>query len=155
MEMINLDRTSFHPQRSFIWVASISIFIFLSWAFLFHWTGVHHASIMRNIFTGEVKVDTIPGPQLSAPWVQVSRIDTRPRRMCIDCDCRVLNCKLVQFKPSGYRDFVDREGFSYWWWSNRISYNSGSDKTYRGMDWILRGYSFDNIDYKFINVTKE
>jgi len=130
-------------------------FILLGWGFLFHWTGVHHASIMRNIFTGEVSVDTIPGPQLSPPWVQISRIDTRPRRICIDCSCRVLNCKLVQFDPQGWREFVDREGFEWWWWSNRISFNSGGEVTYRGQDWILRGYAFEGGDYSFIKVYKE
>jgi hypothetical protein len=138
-------------NRSAIFLIPLSL-IFLGWAFLFHWTGVHQASIMRNIVTGVVSVDTISGPQLSPPWVQVSQIDTRPQRLCIDCDCRVLNCKLAQFVPSGWKEFVDREGFSYWWWSNRISFNSGSDRTYRGQDWILRGYAFEGSEFTFISV---
>jgi hypothetical protein len=125
------------------------------WLMFFHWTGVHEISIRRNIVTGEVSIDSIAGPEITAPWVQVSTIDIRPRRLCVDCDCRALNCKLVEFVPSKWKGFVEREGFRYYWLSNRISFNSGSEKTYRGMDWILRGYAFDQQSHTFIKTTKE
>jgi hypothetical protein len=61
-----------------------------------------------------------------------------------------MNCILVSFNIQGWKEFVDREGFEYWWWYNRFSFNSGSNREYRGMDWILRGYTFDNTNYSFI-----
>ena len=131
------------------WISLGTIPIIL-WLFCFHWTAVHEIGIRRNLFTGTLSLDNQPGPELTYPWVQVSKIDTRPRRLCVECDCKNINCRLVSFNPQGWKEFVEREGFGYWWWSNRISFNSGSDKEYRGMDWILRGYVFDNQGYIFL-----
>ena len=49
---------------------------------------------------------------------------------------------LVSFDPNGWREFVNNEGFYYYWWSNRISFNMGYDDEYRGMKDLIRGYSF-------------
>lgn len=114
------------------------------WIGFIHWTNVHQVAIKRNIFTGEMSIDTIPGINISAPWVQVSRIDVRPVRVCVDCSCRNINCRLVTFKHEYWKDFVDKEGFRYYWWANRFSINIGNREEYRGMKNILRGYSFDD-----------
>lgn len=134
--------------------AALSILIAL-WLFLFHWTGIHEVGIRRNIFTGELSLDSTAGFEITAPWVQVSLIDTRPQRMCVECDCRSLSCKLVEFNPDGWKQFVENEGFRYYWLSNRISFNSGSDEEYRGMDWVIRGYAFSETAYPFIKIMKE
>ena len=99
-------------------------------------------------------IDTIPGYNITAPWVQVSRIDTRPQRVCVDCDCRNLNCQLASFDPDGWEEFVRYEGFRYYWWSNRFSFNPGHKNEYRGMNDILRGYAFDGKEYPFIKREK-
>lgn len=137
-------------KLSRILIMSVS-FIFLFWLFFVHWTNVQQIAITRNIFTGELKIDTFPGIQISSPWTQVSRIDIRPVRVCVDCECRNMNCKLISFDINGWRNFVEKEGFRYYWWSNRISFNFGNKEEYRGMKNILRGYSFDS-EYKFIKV---
>jgi hypothetical protein len=54
---------------------------------------------------GTVTCDTTRGMKLSAPWILVSVIDTRPR-VCIDCSCRNITCKLVYFNPKEYKIFV-------------------------------------------------
>jgi hypothetical protein len=136
--------------------ASGALIILLTlWIACFHWTGVHQIAISRNVFTGEVTVDSIAGFNFSLPWVQVSRIDIRPHRLCIDCDCRALNCRLIEFDKSGWLDFVNREGFRYYWWSNRFSYNNGAKQEYRGMAFILRGYMSDDQPHPFLKITKE
>ena len=135
------------------WIFSF-LGIFFFWLFFFHWTGVHQAAICRNFITGEMWIDTIPGYNITAPWVQVSRIDTRPQRVCVDCDCRNLNCQLVSFDPDGWEEFVRYEGFRYYWWSNRFSFNPGHKNEYRGMNDILRGYAFDGKEYPFIKREK-
>jgi hypothetical protein len=142
-------------NRYFKILAIGSITALLIWSLLFHWTGIHQIAIKRNLITGVIEIDSIAGINVSVPWVQVSRIDTRPRRLCIDCDCRSLNCKLVEFKKEGWKEFVDREGFRYYWLSNRLSFNSGSKQEYRGTNWILRGYAYDNQSHSFIKITKE
>ncbi len=127
------------------------LFLYMS---CFHWTGVHEIGIRRNMFTGEISLDSVAGPELSWPWVQVSLIDVRPQRLCIECGCKTINCRLVSFNPEGWREFTVREGFRYWWWANRFSFNTGAEREYRGMDWIMRGYGFDSADLPFVTVKK-
>lgn len=146
-----LTRYSAHIKRLGIAAA----IVIATWSLFFHWTGTHQVAITRNVFTGELVLDNVPGIDVSWPWVQVSRIDIRPHRLCIDCDCRALNCRLVEFDESGWLDFVNREGFKYYWWSNRFSYNSGAKQEYRGMAFILRGYMSDGQPHPFLKITKE
>jgi hypothetical protein len=134
------------PKYVYIFLISFSFFYF----FCFHYINVHEVGIRRNIFSGKMDIDKSAGMYLSPPWVQVSKIDTRPNRICIECGCRNLTCVLVSFNPDGWKDFVEKEGFSYYWWSNRFSYNSSHKNEYRGVIDILRGYSFDNTNYEFI-----
>lgn len=129
--------------------------LFTIWIFCFHWTGVHEVGIRRNLFTGEVSLDSTAGFEFSVPWVQVALIDTRPQRMCIECDCRAMSCKLVEFNPAGWKELIEKEGFDYYWLANRFSFNSGATEEYRGIKWILRGYAFSELQYSFINITKE
>lgn len=137
------------------WLIILSSSVILFWMLDFHWTNPHEAAIRRNIVTGELSLDTVPGAEITYPWVQVAKIDLRPRRLCIECDCKNINCVLVSFDTKGWKEFVQREGFRYWWLSNRISYNSGAIKEYRGMDWILRSYAFDNAQYPFLSIESE
>lgn len=129
-------------------------FLFLFWVFCFHYTDSHQVAIARNEVSGELWLDDKPGPNISAPWVKVVRIDIRPMRVCVSTSSRSFNCRLVEFDKNGWREFVETEGFRYYWWDNRFSYNSGYDDEYRGMKDLLRGYSFDSEKRKFIKVTK-
>lgn len=126
--------------------------IFTFWLTCFHWTSYTEVGIRRNIITGEMSLDDRPGPELTWPWVCVSVIDTRPRRLCIECGCRNMTCGLVEFNPAGWREFVRTEGFGYYWLTNRLSYNPAASREYRGMDYILMGYAFDTVPRKFINI---
>lgn len=134
-------------------ISIISVFVF--WLFFFHYTDTNQVAICRNIVTGDMYLDTIPGPNLTAPWVQVSRIDIRPQRICIDCDCRNINCMLVTFNSKYWREFVKCEGFRYYWWANRLSINFGHSNETRGINDILRSYIYDKYKHKFIEVTSE
>lgn len=111
---------------------------------------IHECSLNYNFISGKIVVDTIPGIKINSPWVLVSNIDTRPIRVCVDCSCNNISCKLVSFNPHHYQDFIEKEGWSYYWWRNRVSFNSGNNREWRGMDNIIRGYAFDNKSYKFI-----
>jgi hypothetical protein len=105
--------------------------------------------VSRNLFTGETQLDSTKGIKLSAAWVQVIKFDTRPIKVCIDCSCSNINCKLIAFNPNGWKEFIDREGFKYFWFKNRISFNLGQEKEYRGISHVLRGYAYDK-KYNFI-----
>lgn len=129
--------------------AVILITAFFIWLFFIHYNDSHHVSISRNYISGEVKLDTTKGIKFSAAWVQVIKFDTRPIRVCLDCSCANINCRLISFNPSGWKEFIDREGVKYFWFKNRISFNFGQDQEYRGIKHVLRGYAYDE-NHSFI-----
>lgn len=92
------------------------------------------------------------GMFFTPPWVLISTIDTRPQRVCVLSASRAFDCRLVQFVPSEYRAFIAIEGWRYYWWSNRLSFNSGHAEEYRGMKDVLRGYAFSPEPYPFIRI---
>lgn len=120
-----------------------------------HFTDNYHIAVTWNRFTGEFTCDTAGGFHFTAPWVKVARIDTRPVRMCITSAGRGFNCKLVQFQPERWRTFVETEGFQYWWWANRLSFNGGYDDEYRGMKDLLRGYAYGIKQYPFVKTLRD
>ena len=105
-----------------------------------------------NRITGDIWLQDRAGWKFSEPWVAVSRIDIRPIRVCVTSSGRGFNCKLVRFQPVAYLEFVETQGFRYYWLSNRISFNFGYDEEYRGMKDILRGYAYSAKKYSFISV---
>lgn len=125
------------------------------WLAFVHYTEAYKLGIRWNFVTGEVSVDAHGGVNISPPWVLISRVDLRPQRLCITSTTRAVNCKLVQFVPAAFREFVATEGFRYYWLSNRISFNLGYNEEYRGWRDILRGYAFGVKQYPFITVVQE
>ncbi len=126
---------------------------------LFYLTCVNHTEtyeigILWDPFAGQVSVQDLKnaGIHVTAPWVRESTIDTRPMRVCITSAGRGYNCKLVQFVPEAWQEFVAVQGFHYWWWSNRFSFNWGHEETYRGMRDLMRGYAFSVKKYEFVSV---
>jgi len=117
-----------------------------------HYTDYHEIGIVRNDFTGETSIDSVSGFGITAPWVQVAKIDIRPVRICVTSSTRNFNCKLASFDKRYWDEFVSLEGFRYYWWANRFSFNSGYKEEYRGMKDIIRGYAFDEHPKKFIKI---
>lgn len=151
------------PDVTVIWcwiprwvkISAVTAFIaFSAYLALFNYVELNHVGIARNIITGKVYLQQ-PGMYITAPWVMVSRIDTRPTRVCITTSGRGYNCKLVQFNPAHYQEFVAVEGFRYYWWANRISFNWGYDEEYRGMKDLLRGHAYGTKKYPFIIILEE
>lgn len=121
----------------------------------FNFVTTHEVTLNHNIFDGTVVCDTLPGIKVSAPWVQVSKIDIRPVRVAVDCSCRNITYKLVSFNPKGYKDLIDKEGWGYYWLRNRISFNLGHRQESRGFENILRGYAYDDKEHDFIIYYKD
>lgn len=117
----------------------------------------HQIGIARNSITGEMWMQGPGGIYVTGPWVRVSRIDTRPMRLSIESAGRAYSGKLVQFQPEHWEQFVEVEGFRYWWWANRFSYNWGHEEEYRGVRNLLRGYAYSpkRDDYRFIVILNE
>lgn len=124
--------------------------IFTFYLLFFNFVTMNEVTLNHNMIDGTVKCDTIPGIKISAPWVQVSKIDKRPVVVSIDCSCKNLTSKLVAFNPKEYKSFIQKEGWGYYWLRNRISFNMGNKQEWRGFNNVLRGYAFDQQEYKFL-----
>lgn len=111
----------------------------------------HKIGIARNLATGTMWVQ-YSGWHVTWPWVIVSEIDTRPVRVSVQSSGRGFDSRLVRFVPEQWKKFVDTEGFRYYWWSNRISFNMGHREEHRGMRDVLRGYAYDPKPYPFIEI---
>lgn len=84
--------------------------------------------------------------------VKVHTIDARPMQVCMNANQRVLNCKLVQFNPSGIELFLS--------WHGRGNYEgpgNSSTTTTTTFSEILRSYAYDGSGktYPFLDVRKE
>jgi hypothetical protein len=134
--------------------AYTALAVFLCYLMFYHHTDTHQVGIRYNIITGEMSIDKTTGHHFTAPWVLVTRMDTRPRRVCIESASRTMNCRLVQFDPSKYRELLEYEGFHYYWWYNRISFNWGQ-KTYRGVDNLLLGHAYGPNRCSCVKVLEE
>ena len=120
-----------------------------------NYTNRNQVGIAWDHLAGVVWLQNTGGWKLTAPWVSVARIDVRPIRVCITSAGRGFNCKLVQIVPAKYQEFLETEGFGYYWWANRISFNLGYDEEYRGVKDIFRGYAFGVRKYGFLKVVDD
>ncbi len=128
--------------------------LFACYLAFFNYTEQYEVGIAWNQVTGNLWLQN-GGMHLTPPWVAVSRVDTRPQRVCITSDSRAFNCKLVRFVPGEFQAFIAAEGHRYFWWANRFSFNGGYKEEYRGMRDILRGYAYSAAPFPFVQVTQE
>lgn len=119
-----------------------------------NYVNFHEVGMTWNPFTGELGLQT-SGWYITPPWVIETSLDTRPQRVCITSATQSYNCRLVQFVPSEYKVLAQIQGFKYYWWANRISFNFGYQEEYRGFRDILRGYAYSTKSYPFIKVIQE
>ena len=110
--------------------------------------------IARNWITGTMRLYT-PGWRIDWPWVGVAHIDTKPVFVSASSTGRGYSAKLVQFEPAAWHEFVNTEGWRYYWLDNRLSYNWGFKEECRGMASVFRGYAYSSHRYPFITVLKE
>ncbi|MHB8831084.1 MAG: hypothetical protein ACYC44_03160 [Patescibacteria group bacterium] len=128
--------------------------VLATYLLVFNYVEAFRVGIAWNYFNGQLTLQQ-PGMYITPPWVTVAQVDTRPQRVCITSAGRGYNCKLVQFEPSAYREFVAVEGHRYYWMANRFSFNCGYDEEYRGMRDILRGHAFGSMQYPFLRVIRD
>lgn len=111
--------------------------------------------IARNHISGEMWLQEGGGLYITPPWVWVARVDTRPIRVSVASAGRGYSAKLVQFDKKGWKEFVELEGWRYYWWANRLSFNFGYDEEHRGIRDILRGYAYSPKKYPFLVILEE
>lgn len=134
----------------------ICLMVILGYYLLFfYYSAQHHLVITKNLITGTVSRDSANGFHFfSPPWVLVSKIDTRPHTVCIASASRNLNCKSVRILPDKWEALVLREGFHYYWWYNRISFN-WDQKTYRGVSNLLLGHAYGTARCDCVEILEE
>lgn len=142
-------------RRRIKWSAAAAAALMTIYVPFVHHTDVNQVAIMHNVAKGSITIDNTAGFTLSAPWVLVARIDIRPNRVCVEGVARVANCRLARFVPQQLTLFVDREGFRYYWFANRLSFNWGHAQEYRGARNYLRGYAFSQKAVPFVQVMDE
>ncbi len=128
--------------------------LFLCYLMFYHYTESYEFGITYDFFTGEVKADTHTGYHLTAPWVLATKIDTRPQQVCIVSATRNMDCRLVQFDTTRWRELIKYEGFRYYWWYNRFSFNSGQT-TYRGIRNLLLGHAYGSTRCSCVKIIQE
>jgi hypothetical protein len=114
-----------------------------------------YVGIARNTITGDMWLQDAAGIHFTWPWVRVARIPTCPLRVSVLSAGRGFSSKLVQFDPVYWREFVQVEGFHYYWWYNRFSFNWGYQEEYRGARDIMRGHAYSPKQYLFIKELAE
>lgn len=132
----------------------LAVALFLPYLGCVHYTSLGTVGLERNQVTGVISLDH-PGWNFTPPWVWVAKLDVRPQRVCLTTTARAFNCRLVQFNPAAAQEFVATEGWRYYWWSNRFSWNTGYDEEYRGWRDVLRGYAYGSKPYPFVTVLRE
>lgn len=136
-------------------IGFVFLILFSTYLTNMNWLEPTQIGITKNVFTGTIGIQNRAGLHLTPIYVFVARIDTRPIRVSIESDSRSASAKLVQFKSEYWQTFVKTEGWRYYWWSNRISFNLGYRVEHRGMKDVLRGYAYSNKQYPFIDIVEE
>jgi hypothetical protein len=110
-----------------------------------------------NWFNGELRLLERNGWHVTPPWVWVTKVPTTPMRVSISTASRGYSAKLVQFNSEHYKEFIKTEGWYFYWWYNRLSWNIGYDRIeeYRGFRDVLRAYAYSAKKYPFVTVLKE
>ena len=148
-----LHRTIELARRFHRTLTTIAILFVLYLAFLNH-VEPSETGLARDEISGEVWRQSA-GWHVTSPWTLVNNIDTRPMRVAVLSGGRGYSGKLVQFNPEHFEEFLETEGFWYYWWSNRLSFNWGHSEEYRGMRDIMRGYAYGAKRYRFFTVIEE
>lgn len=115
----------------------------------------HEFAYSFNWWTGEIAPLSQKGWIVHRPIVySVYTIDKRPFQVCINANQRVLNCKLVQFNPEGWKTLVD------WHTVQNYDASSGSHngrETYSNFADIMRSYAYEGSgkNYPFLTILRE
>ncbi|MFA7218953.1 MAG: hypothetical protein WC119_00310 [Synergistaceae bacterium] len=142
------------------WIKRTMIAIFI-WLFLWVNLITHieptEAGIGINWFNGNLQLLDRSGWHVTPPWVWVCKIETTPMRVSVSTASRGYSSKLIQFNKEFYKEFVETEGWYFYWWYNRLSFNIGYDRNeeYRGFRDIMRAYAYSAKKYQFITTLKE
>lgn len=128
--------------------------IFIIYLAFFNHVEPKEVGIVRNHLTGDTWVQHA-GWHITSPWTWVSVVPTHPVRVGVPTSGRGYSAKLVHFLPEHADEFLEREGWRWYWWDNRFSLNLGHEEEYRGFRNILLGYAYTSEHYPFVEILEE
>ena len=121
------------------WILLVSSLVFSFYLLFVIRILPNEVGIYKDEISGLNWIESKPGYHISPPWHLCTMIDIRPMRVGISCACRAYKYELVSFNINNWKEFITREGWSYYWFRNRLSLNFGTEEEYRGFRNIMRG----------------
>lgn len=106
--------------------------------------------IEYNAVTGQFQELPRQGYFIRWPFIySINTIDMRPTQVSINANSRVLNAKLVEFNPKGWRLFFA--------WHGRRDYSNDANSSNGDLNEILKSYAYDGSEksYPFLHIIKE
>lgn len=116
----------------YLW-AAVLIISLTTYLFFWNHVGYNEIGVSYNSMTGELNKQEV-GWHFTPPWVRVIYIPTIPIRVDFDRYSRFLLPKLVQFNTKYYKEFIQVEGFHYFF----------------DFSMVLREYAFSDNKWDFI-----
>lgn len=142
-------------MKTKIFIVSPVLILVLFYCLFLNYNGATEVALALNPFNGKVTLQDKGQFYLTPPWVLVSNIDTRPIRVELGSASHAYSAKLVQFNPEGYEQLIELEGWHYYWWYNRLSFNYSYKHENRGFRDILRAYAYSPKKCQFVEVLEE
>lgn len=119
----------------------IIILAILFWMFCLNHVSPTNIGIAYNSINGEITVQPHPGWYVTSPFVRVAHMSTLPMRVQIPSNARIINQRIVRFKPEAAVEFVKLQGFSIYLESEQEN--------------IMLGYAYSGQQYPFLEILEE
>jgi len=121
--------------------AAIIVLLLGYWILFLNHVDVNEVGIAYDSWDGTVTIQDKPGWYFTGITVKVVTISTLPIRVEVPSTARVINAKIVKFRPEGVREYIALQGFDY-----SLGQNTSN---------ILMGYAFSGKQYPFLEVLQD
>jgi hypothetical protein len=137
------DKPNF--MKSLKWLAIVLAIVAvvggpLYYIFCLNHISLNHCGIAYDSQSGSVEVQP-PGWHKTNVFVRVMAVSTLPTTVQIPSSARLINQRLVRFKPEGAIDYVKEQGFD---WINDTEFAS-----------IMLGYAYSGREFTFMEVLEK
>ena len=128
-------------MKKYIAIGAVALMAWLFYMFCLNHVAVTDIGVAYNSLNGDIKVQSTPGWYVTSPFVRVCTMSTLPILVRIPSSSRIINQKLVRFRPEGAVAFVKLQGFSV---------TIGPQ-----LENILLGYAYSGEKYEFLEILEE
>lgn len=121
--------------------AFILFMLMLFWILFLNHVDVNEIGVAYDSWDGTVTLQDKPGWYFTPLTVKVVTISTLPMAVQIPSVAKVINVKIVKFRPEGVKEYIALQGFDY-----SLGQNTPN---------ALMGYAFSGKKYPFLEVLQE